>query len=259
MADRDPRLPVLVGTVAMVTGGGSGIGKAAALCFARAGADVVVLDRVGDAANAVADAARALGGQAVGIAADVSDSAAVADALRRVRTLFGRLDCAFNNAGIEGPVRPLLEYGVEEWDQVLAVNLTSVWHCMRQEIPLLLDSGGGAIVNAASVAGLVGQPGASAYCASKHGVIGLTRSVALEYAAKGIRVNAICPGPVRTAMMERLASTTPRLAEQLAQHCPMGRLAEPEEIARTVVWLASDASSYMTGSVVTADGGVSAA
>jgi len=259
MADRDPRLPILEGRVALVTGGGSGIGRAAVLCFARAGAHVAIIDRLGDAANSVAEAARALGVQAVGIATDVADAAAVADALRVVRERFGRLDCAFNNAGIEGPVLPLLEYGAADWERVLSVNLTSIWHCLRQEIPLLLESGGGAIVNAASVAGLVGQPGASAYCASKHGVIGLTRSVALEYAAKGIRINAICPGPVRTAMMERLTADIPGLAQQLAQDCPAGRLAEPEEIARTVVWLCSEASSFMTGSVIAADGGVSAA
>jgi NAD(P)-dependent dehydrogenase (short-subunit alcohol dehydrogenase family) len=246
----------LAGKVALVTGGGSGIGRASALAFAREGARVVVADADADGGEETLTQVRRAGGDGLFVSADVSDAAAVAALVGRTVETYGRLDCAHNNAGIEGARAALHEYPVEAWDRVLAVNLTGLWQCMQHEIRQMLRQGRGAIVNTASVAGLIGSvSGICAYNASKHGVVGLTKTAALEYARRGIRVNAVCPGFVTTPMLDRLLGGDAVLAERFAAAQPIGRYAAPEEIAEAVVWLCSDAASYVTGLIMPVDGG----
>ena len=245
--------------VVLVTGAGSGIGRAAALAFARGGAKVAVLDQAAASADDTVSQITADGGEAVALQGDVSrpdDMEAIVQALVR---RFGRLDCAFNNAGIgagrigAAPMK-IAEMPLETWDRILAVNLTGVWLSMKYEIAQMQKQGtGGAIVNTASIAALIGIPTASAYVASKHGVLGLTKSVALEYAAQDIRVNAVCPGYIVTAMTDDLSEER---ARQIAAKVPMGRMGTPEEIADLVVWLCSAQASYVTGAGFTADGGM---
>jgi NAD(P)-dependent dehydrogenase (short-subunit alcohol dehydrogenase family) len=246
----------LAGKVALVTGAGSGIGRASALAFARAGARVAVSDvdvaRGEDTVNAI----QADGGEAMFCRADVAVSGDVVALLRNTVEAFGGLDCAHNNAGIEGPRAALHDYTEEAWDRVLAVNLRGMWLCMQHEIRQMLLQGGGSIVNTASVAGLIGSAsGICAYNVSKHGVVGLTRTVALEYARRGIRVNAVCPGFVTTPMLDRLLGGDDALTARFAAAQPLGRFAMPEEIAAAVVWLSSDAASYVTGLAMPVDGG----
>jgi NAD(P)-dependent dehydrogenase (short-subunit alcohol dehydrogenase family) len=224
--------------------------------FAELGATVAVVDRTAADGEACARQIRASGATALFIQADVSCAPEVEAALARIVDTFGRLDFAHNNAGIEGQVASTTEISEVNWDRVMAVNLKGVWLCMKAEIPVLLKSGGGAIVNTASIAGLVGQVGAAAYCAAKHGVIGLTKAAALEYVKAGIRINAVCPGLVQTSMVERLAAGNSGLVDSLAAASPIGRAARPEEIAATVVWLCSDAASYVVGQAMAVDGGV---
>jgi NAD(P)-dependent dehydrogenase (short-subunit alcohol dehydrogenase family) len=243
------------GKVVIVTGGAAGIGRAAAVAFAREGAQVVIGDTDGAGANRVAGEIRDLGGDAVAIEADVSR---VDDVKRIVATAvdtYGGLDYAFNNAGFPGSYGGIVETSEEDWDRVVAVNLTGVWLCMKYEIPEILKRGGGAIVNNGSVVGLVGSPFAIGNVATKHGVSGLTKAAALQYATQKIRVNAVAPGMVRTPLTERMATLVPGGETTLLATVPMGHWCEPEEVAEAVLFLCSGAASHITGHVMPVDGG----
>jgi NAD(P)-dependent dehydrogenase (short-subunit alcohol dehydrogenase family) len=245
--------------VALVTGGASGIGRAAAAAFAQAGAAVVVGDRDPDGGReSVADIERA-GGRAVFAELDVTDLDQVVAAVGTAARTFGGLDWAFNCAGIQGPLTETAEFDEEAWARVLAVNLTGLWRCMKHEIPLMLERGGGAIVNAASNFGLVAAARMAAYAASKHGVLGLTKVAAIEYATRGVRVNAVCPGTIDTPMVAKVLDADPvagaDLLEQLKQAHPIGRLGAADEVAAAVVWLCSDSASFVTGVALPVDGG----
>jgi len=246
------------GKVALVTGGGSGIGRATALTFAREGAKVVVADVVIDGGEETVRLIKAAGGEAIFIKTDVSKAAEIEAMVQTAISTYGRLDCAHNNAGIEGATGRTADYTEENWDRVISINLTGVWLCMKYEIPQMLKQGGGAIVNTASDAGLLGVPQMPAYVASKHGVVGLTKTAALEYAKSGIRVNAVCPGVINTPMVARITSQRPGRAERMAAAEPVGRMGKPEEIAEAVVWLCSDAASFVTGLPMSVDGGIAA-
>lgn len=245
----------LEGKVALITGGGSGIGRATALAFVREGAKVVVADVVEEGGQETVRLVQAAGGEASFRACDVSDARQVESLIGQVVETHGRLDCAFNNAGIEGAAVRTADYTEADWDRVIAVDLKGVWLCMKHEIQQMLSQGGGAIVNTASAAGLVGSHGMPAYSAAKHGVVGLTKVAALEYARQGIRVNAVCPGVIQTPMVERLIAGHPRLEARLIGGEPIGRAGRPEEIAEAVVWLCSDAASFVTGHPMAVDGG----
>ena len=249
----------LEGKVALVTGGGSGIGRASALTFAREGAKVVVADLNVEMGAETVEKIEAAEGQATLVRTDVSKSGQVEAMVAEAVEVYGGLDCAFNNAGDSaahlGAIVPTHEYPEENWDRVIAVGLKGVWLCMKYEIPEMLKGGGGAIVNMASVFGLVGDRNKAAYVASKHGVVGLTRAAALEYAAQNIRVNVVCPGYTRTPLTEgRLRD--PEIESQIIAKHPIGRVGEPEEIAEAVIWLCSDAASFVTGHTMVADGGL---
>ncbi len=245
------------GRVALVTGAGSGIGRASALAFARAGACVVVCDV--DEAGGRATVEQ-IGSQAVFERSDVASEADVEQLVAATVERFGRLDYAHNNAGIGAPPAPLHEADRPGFERVLAVNLIGVWLCLKHEARYMLQHGGGAIVNTASLAGLIGFPMNVAYSASKHAVVGITRTAALEYAQAGIRVNAVCPAFVHTPMVDALVTFGgPRWSlERLAHMQPMGRLGTPEEVADAVVWLCSDAASFITGHALPLDGGTTA-
>ncbi|MDT7519541.1 SDR family oxidoreductase [Rhodoferax sp. TBRC 17660] len=242
--------------VVLVTGGGGGIGRASALAFARAGAKVAVTDRDVAAGEETTAQVKALGAEALFIAADVMQAAQVQAMVTQVVAHFGRLDCAFNNAGIEEEHMRLADCEEATFDRIMGVNVKGVWLCMKYQIAQMLAQGGGAIVNTASVAGLVGAPKMSTYSASKHAVIGLTKSAAVEYGRKGIRVNAVCPGVIRTVMLERAVQADPKVAATVAGAHPIGRIGEPDEVAAAVLWLSSDASSFVTGLAHTVDGGL---
>lgn len=241
--------------VALVTGGSAGIGRATALAFARSGCDVVVADIDRERGEWVAKEAEALGVDASFVETDVSDRAAVERMVAETVDRFGGLDYACNNAGIEGTPMPTADCTDENWDRTIAINLTGVFLCMRAEIPRMLERGGGAIVNVSSVAGLVGFENIPAYTASKHGVVGLTKTAALDYATQGIRVNAICPGVIDTEMVQRFTRGDPEASAQLTSSEPVGRMGTPEEIADSVVWLCSDGASFVTGQAIAVDGG----
>jgi len=243
--------------VGLVTGGASGIGRATAMAFAREGAKVVLADLVVDGGEEVVRLINEAGGEAILVRCDVSKRAEVDAMINKAVETYGRLDYAFNNAGIEGDIAPVAEYTEENWDRVIAVNLKGVWLCMKYEIRQMLKQGRGAIVNMSSVSGLVGDPDHPAYGASKHGVSGLTKAAALEYARAGIRVNAVCPAAIRTPMIERTLQAQPELSWQsLASGHPMGRIGEPEEVTEAVLWLCSDAASFITGHLLVLDGGL---
>ncbi|HUF84995.1 MAG TPA: glucose 1-dehydrogenase [Acidimicrobiia bacterium] len=244
---------VMDGKVALVTGGGSGLGRACAVALGAAGASVVVADV--DAGGG-AETVSLVDGPAEFMATDVTDPDAVAAMVGRAVEQFGRLDAAVNNAGTTGAGAPVADYSLEDWNRTIALNLTGVFLCMKHEIPAMLASGdGGAIVNMSSGAGLVGFPGLPAYVASKHGVVGLTRAAALEYVGAGIRVNAVCPGSTRTPMLEAFMGGDPTIEKMMEKAAPIGRLGRPEEIAEAVVWLCSDAASFVVGHAMAVDGG----
>jgi NAD(P)-dependent dehydrogenase (short-subunit alcohol dehydrogenase family) len=243
------------GKVALVTGGSAGIGRATARAFTAAGASVVLSDIDAVGGEAVAQALRDDGNEATFIQADVSVAADVARLVAETVARYGHIDCAHNNAGILGGVARMADVTEDEFDRLISVNLKGVWLCLKEEIlQMQRQGGGGAIVNTASIAGIRGSAWLPIYSTTKHGVVGLTRSAALGYAEDGIRVNAICPGYVDTAMVR----DTPLLQQRAAERTPMGRLATPEEIAAAVLWLCSDAAAYMTGEAMVLDGGVTA-
>lgn len=239
--------------VAIITGGGSGIGRATCLLFAREGAKVVVADYVAESGNETVRQIKAAGGEAVFVQADVSKSADVQNMIGATVRNYGRVDVLFNNAGIEGPSSKLANLKEEDWDRVIAIDLTSVFLGIKYAIQEMLKQGGGVILSTASVAGMVGFPGSGAYAAAKAGVINLTRLAALEYAEKNIRVNCICPGVIETPMVDRVVGERPR--ERIVRTEPMGRLGRPEEIANAALFLASDESSFATGAPFIIDGG----
>ena len=244
--------------VALVTGAGSGIGRASSLILAREGAKMVVSDIDASGAEETLSLIKERGGDGVFVHADVSKSNDVQELISRAVSTYGRLDCAYNNAGIEGYMSGRLhEYPEETWDRLVDINIKGVWLCLKYEIPLMLEQGGGAIVNTASVAGLVGARRLSAYIASKHAVVGLTKAAALEYAQDGIRVNAVCPGTIDTPMMDRLIAGR-ETDEDMNTRQPIGRMGTPAEVAETVAWLCSDAASLVTGIAMAVDGGQTA-
>jgi NAD(P)-dependent dehydrogenase (short-subunit alcohol dehydrogenase family) len=245
----------LEGKVALVTGGTSGIGRETALLFTKAGAKVVVAGRREPEGKETVDLIRAAGGDGLFVKTDVSQGSEVAALIQKAVQKFGGLDIAFNNAGIEGAWVPIIRQSEEDWDRTINVNLKGVWFCLKYEIrQMLKQGGGGAIVNMASVTGLIGSVGAGAYSASKHGVIGLTKTAALENAKSGIRINAVCPGVIETPMSERLFGA-PAIHKSVVGLHPVGRLGRPVEIAEAVVWMCSDRASFMTGQSLVLDGG----
>ena len=248
----------LSGKVALVTGAGSGIGRASAIALARAGARLMILDVVAGGLDVTAAAIRETGGEVQQATVNVTDPQAVADAVSACVERFGSLDIAHNNAGVSGPAQEFAAVPVEEAARIIDVNFWGVFHCMQAQIRHMLAQGGGTIVNTASGAGIVATPSYSSYCASKHAVVGLTKSVAAEYAARGIRINSVCPGYVETPM------TDPHRADEAAKRAiaaahPIGRVAQPEEIAEAVLWLASPRSSFVVGANLLVDGGYSLA
>ena len=249
---------LLDGKTALVTGGGGGIGRATALGFAREGARLAVADYAADTAAETVAMINAGGGQAITLTGDVTRAADVKTMLDDTIVAYGRLDCAFNNAGIapyqvDASGRKTAEWSEDSFDRMIAVNLKSVWLCMKAEIrQMLAQSGGGAIVNTGSIAGLIGLPTSSAYVAAKHGVLGLTKTAAIEYAEANIRVNAVCPGYIKTPMTEE---TMRRRGEAILAQVPFHRMGNPEEIAEMVVWLCSDRASYVSGAAYNVDGG----
>jgi NAD(P)-dependent dehydrogenase (short-subunit alcohol dehydrogenase family) len=245
----------LEGKVAVVTGAAMGIGRASAQLFAREGASVVVGDIDDAGGRETVELIGRAGGEATFIRTDVSVKADVDAMVRHAVNTYGGLDCAHNNAGIAAPMVPLADYPDDGWDRTIAVMLTGVYLCMKAEIPLMLERGGGAIVNTASGVGLVAYPAQAAYTASKHGVIGLTKVAALDYGARGVRVNAICPGTARTPMVDEAVRQDPSLEGYLRTLHPIGRIGEAEEIAAAAVWLCTPAASFVLGVALPVDGG----
>lgn len=251
---------LLEGKSALVTGAGSGIGRATAIAMAREGARVTVADLTGSSAGDTVAAILAAGGMAQAVVADVTRPDQVAAMVEAAVATYGRLDCAFNNAGVAAGTlgaggQRVGDVEQEIWDRMIAVNLTGVWLCMKHELAAMERTGGGAIVNTASIAGLVGLPGSHAYVAAKHGVVGLTKAAAIDHAAAGIRVNAVCPGYIETPMIR---DSMARRGERILARPVIRRLGQPEEVAEAVVWLCSDRSGFVTGTTMTVDGGYTA-
>jgi NAD(P)-dependent dehydrogenase (short-subunit alcohol dehydrogenase family) len=249
----------MAGKVALITGGSSGIGRSASLLFAREGARIVVAARRTDEGEETVQMIREAGGDACFVRADVSQAAAVPALVTVCVTRYGRLDYAVNNAGIEGSIVPMIDYTEDDWDAIIAINLKGVWLCMKAEVLQMQQHGGGAIVNVASIGGLIGFPRMGPYVATKHGIIGLTKTAALEYAAHNIRINVLCPGLIDTPMADRFVEGMQAGgidAEQILMSlAPIKRRGTPEEIAEAAVWLCSDAASYVTGHSMVVDGG----
>lgn len=244
------------GQVAVVTGAASGMGLATALAFAKAGAAVTVADLPGEPLDRAVETIRSGGGIAIGVGCDVSDEEQVAAMVAKTVAEFGQLDMAYNNAGIQVPTSDIADLSQQNFDRVNAVNQRGVWLCMKHELQQMRDQGNGAIVNCSSIGGLVCNDfGIAAYCGTKHAVIGMTKSAALEYAARGIRINAICPGTIETPMVMRMVDAGELSMADLVGTLPLGRLGQPEEIANTVLWLCSSASSFITAQSIAVDGG----
>ncbi|MBS1662343.1 MAG: SDR family oxidoreductase [Bacteroidetes bacterium] len=241
--------------VALVTGGASGIGASTALAFALRGAKVVVADLTEGPDETTVQIIKAARGEAIFVPCDVSREANVMNVIDKTLSNFGRLDFAFNNAGIEGISAVTQDCSVENWERTIAVNLTGVWLCMKHELPHMVKQGKGVIVNCSSVAGLIGLPGSPAYVASKHGVVGLTKTAALENARSGVRVNAVCPGVIHTPMVERVVANDGMTEKRLMEMEPVGRMGEASEVADVVMWLCSDEASFVTGQAIAVDGG----
>lgn len=244
------------GQVALITGAGSGMGLATAEAFAEAGAAVVLADANEQAVTAAAQKLVAAGRKAIAVKCDVSDDAEVAAMVDRTVAEFGRLDAAFNNAGVMARIAPTADSTREDWDRVIGINLRGVWSCMKHELRPMQRQGSGAIVNNASVGALTGNPGIGSYIASKHGVVGLTRTAALEYIKQGIRVNAVNPGLIDTQIARDVVDGDERAYAEMEKHVPIGRAGRPEEIASAVLWLCSSAASYVVGQAFTVDGGL---
>lgn len=245
----------LQGSVALVTGGASGIGLAAATRLAESGSRVILSDIQQDQGEREAASLREAGNEVQFVYCDVGDPESIKQLFDQIRTDAGTLDIAFNNAGIEGNMGPLADSDPAEWDRVIGINLSSIYHCMRHEIPIMRAAGSGVIINCSSIAGLVGTPGGSIYCASKHGVIGITRATALEVAREKIRVNAICPGAIDTAMVQRAVDARPEVREMIEGMQPIGRMGNAAEIAEAVLWLCHPEAALVTGIALPLDGG----
>jgi NAD(P)-dependent dehydrogenase (short-subunit alcohol dehydrogenase family) len=244
------------GKVALITGAAAGMGLATAYAFAEAGAAVVLADFKEDAVKTAAQKLVAAGHKAVAVHCDVSNDAQVAAMVDRTVAEFGRLDAAFNNAGVMAHIAPIADSTPEDWDRVIGINLRGVWSCMKHELRHMERQGSGAIVNNASVGALTGNPGIASYIASKHGVVGLTRTAALEYVKRGIRVNAVNPGLIDTQIARDVVNRDEQAYAELAKHVPIGRAGRPEEIASVVLWLCSPGASYVVGHALTVDGGM---
>ncbi len=240
------------GKVAFVTGAASGIGRATAVAFATEGARVAILDRTEEALADTAEAIRQVGGEVLVLACDVSDPDQVEASVVRVVETFGRLDIAFNNAGVENKAAPVHEIALDEWDRILDINLRGTFVCMKHELAQMVRQGGGVVVNTSSGAGVRGVAGGASYTASKHAIIGLTKAAALDYAKQNIRVNAILPGNIETPMMDRFTGGDIQKAIDLE---PVGRLGKPEEIADAVLWMSADLGAFVTGAAIAVDGG----
>lgn len=244
---------IFVNKVALVTGASFGIGRATALAFARRGAKVVVADWIDD--GETIQQLRDEGAEAIFIKCDVSKTNEVAAMVDQAVKTYGRLDFGINNAGIEGITAPTHECTEENWDRTININLKGIWLCMKYQIPLMRKQGSGVIVNVASIAGLVGFPGLPAYVVSKHGIVGLTKTAALENAKEGIRVNAVCPGVIKTNMVDRLTGKDKTVEKQYENMEPVGRMGTPDEVAEAIAWLCSDGASFITGHALAVDGG----